>query len=186
MSALAIDVPFHGGTIPCLLDADDLAPYILLRPVCRELGLDFDVHHKRLRQQPWAVVATRAAAGFGTEDVVIDKVTFAMWLATVQPGRMRQAAARAKIELYQRDAARAVEHYLCAASPEAPTRQRPALTLALPAWELIGELVARQVNFERRLARCDGASAAGANGAATPGSGDSLEPRVQAENSPAA
>jgi hypothetical protein len=142
MSAVAIDVPFEGGTVPCLIEADNLAPFVVLRPVCEELGLDFETHEKRLQQQPWAVLATNDAHGSLT---VIDHVTFAMWLATIQPGRMRKAAARSKIELYQRDAARAVQRCFFGGATVSQA-------IALPAAELIAELVERQAACERRLA----------------------------------
>lgn len=153
MSALSIRVPFHSGSIPCILESHGATPYVMLEPVCEDLGVDFETHHKRLRQQPWAVVEHKAIADQGENVVVIDRLTFAMWLATLQTSRMRQAAARAKVELYQREAARAVEHHFFGA-PNGSAVGHGSQFL-LPAKELIGELIERQVHVERRLAELE-------------------------------
>jgi hypothetical protein len=158
MSALEVPVPFHDGSIPCLVDAHDPTPYVALRPVCEELGLDYEAQHKKLLQQPWAVVGTKAPAtaavagtGAGAGVAVIDRLTFAMWLATLNAVRLRRPGARAKVELYQREAPRALEQHFFG-SPVGPGQ--PAVSgepISLLAAELIGELIERQIACERRL-----------------------------------
>ena len=165
MSALAVSVPFHDGAIPCLLDAQDPTPYVLLRPVCDELGLEYEAQHKRLRQQPWAVVDTKSLAANDDSDTnvaVVDRLTFAMWLATLNAARLRRPGARAKVELYQRDAARAVERFFYGAGRNGELAGFAGEPLALLAAELIGELIERQIACERRLSTLEAARDGGA------------------------
>ena len=157
MSALTISVPFHSGSIPCVLDPASATPYVMLEPVCEALGLDFETHHKRLRQQPWAVVERKTVTDRIAEVVVIDRITFAMWLATLQASRMRQAESRANVERFQREAARAVEHHFFGAASSPNACGTNGTPFRLPAAELIGELIQRQIEVERRVAELESA-----------------------------
>jgi hypothetical protein len=140
MSAVAVDVPFEGGSVPCVIDGNDPAPRVALRPVCEALGLDFEGQHERLCRQPWAVVTDAELTGSPENVAVIDRVTFAMWLATISAGRFKQREVRDQIERYQKEAVRALDRHFSSPSQ------------TLPAAELIGELVERQVACERRIA----------------------------------
>lgn len=161
MSTLSVSVPFYENAIPCLLDAEDPAPSIVLRPVCDALGLDYDAQHKRLLQQPWAVVDAKTVAAEQDAAVrvaVVDRLTFAMWLATLNAARLKRPGAKAKVELYQREAARAVEQHFYGTGGEPARNSGTPLTLLTV--ELIGELIERQVACERRLAALEAASRA--------------------------
>lgn len=161
MSALAVSVPFHDGSIPCLLEAENPAPCVALRPVCDELGLDYEAQYKRLLQQPWAVVGVKAVATEREESThvaVIDRLTFGMWLATLNAGRLRRPGSRAKVELYQREAARALELYFYGTPTGADAGRSAGTPLSLLAAELIGELIERQVACERRLSALEAAA----------------------------
>lgn len=101
-------IPFHGDQI-VVTDSQRIA----LKPVCVSLGLDFNGQLQRLKRTSWAGVCmtpTPSAGGL-QEMATVDRRTFTMWLATIETGRLKNEAARTKIDLYQREAADALDAY---------------------------------------------------------------------------
>lgn len=102
-------IPFHGDQI--VVTSDER---VALRPVCEALGLSFAGQRERLNRTSWAVVRmtrTTGADGKSYDMVTIDRRTFTMWLATIETSRLKNAAARDKIDLYQREAADVLDAY---------------------------------------------------------------------------
>ena len=102
-------VPFHGTHI--IVTDDQL---VALRPVCEAMGLDFDGQRKRLRRTSWATAVIMTAVGAdgkSREMLAVDRRTFTMWLATIETGRLKNERARRMVELFQREAADALDRY---------------------------------------------------------------------------
>jgi hypothetical protein len=103
-------VPFHDTTIYTTADG----AYVALRPVCETLGLDANGQWQRLRRRSWATACMMhavAADGKKREMTFIDRRTFAMWLATIDTGRIKDERSRALIDAYQCEAADALDRY---------------------------------------------------------------------------
>lgn len=103
-------VPFHDTTIYTTADG----AYVALRPVCEALGLDVHSQRHRLQRQPWAVeviMTSTGADGKTYEMTFIDRRTFAMWLATIDTGRVKNEHTRELVRTYQCEAADALDKY---------------------------------------------------------------------------
>lgn len=102
-------VPFHGTRI--IVTDDQL---VALRPVCEAMGLDHSGQRQRLQRMSWAVggmTPTTGADGKTYEMFTVDRRTFTMWLATIETGRLKNERARRMVELFQREAADALDRY---------------------------------------------------------------------------
>ena len=107
-----IEIPFHDTKIVAARDGE--TPMVALRPVCEATGLDYSGQLQRLRRKPWAVVGmtpTTGADGKTYEMAMIDRRTFTMWLATIDTSRLKHDSTRAMVELFQNEAADALDAY---------------------------------------------------------------------------
>lgn len=105
-------IPFHGQTIQAAMV--DGKPNVALKPMCENLGVDYEAQYKRLRRQPWATISIMemvAADGKNREMSMIDRRTFTMWLATIDTSRLKNEATRQLIVTYQNEAADALDEY---------------------------------------------------------------------------
>ena len=87
---------------------------IALRPACEAVGLDYSGQLQRLNRQAWAVVGvtpTTGADGKTYDMVTVDRRTFTMWLATLTASRIKSLQARQVLEVFQREAADALDRY---------------------------------------------------------------------------
>ena len=81
-----VETPGGEQTLIIYTTAD--GAYVALRPVCEALGLDVHSQRHRLQRQSWAtevMMTSVAADGKVREMVFIDRRTFTMWLATIDP-----------------------------------------------------------------------------------------------------
>ena len=107
-----ITIPFHDSPITAALI--DGAPHVALRPVCEAMGIDYSAQYRRLQRTPWARVAmaaTHDATGRLQDMVMIDRRTFTMWLATIDAARLKTPGARGAVEVFQSEAADALDAY---------------------------------------------------------------------------
>ncbi|TDP76309.1 P22-like antirepressor protein [Brachybacterium sp. AG952] len=107
-----IEIPFHDTKIFAARDGE--TPMVALRPVCEATGLDYSGQLQRLRRKAWAVVGmtpTTGADGKTYEMAMLDRRTFTMWLATIDTSRLKHQATREKVELFQSEAADALDAY---------------------------------------------------------------------------
>ncbi len=123
-----IHIPFRGGAITATSDQQ-----VALKPICEALGLDHSAQRKRLQRTSWAVGAMTTSTGADGKSYTmfaIDRRTFTMWLATIDTARVKSDESRELIELYQREAADALDAYFhdgAAINPRADEHQLNAI-----------------------------------------------------------
>lgn len=108
-----VRVPFNGQTITAHDDGDG-SYTVAFKPLCENLGIDFNGQYQRLRRQPWAVMCmthTTGIDGKSYEMVMIDRQTLVMWLATIDTSRLKSEQARAVVTAYQKECAKALDDY---------------------------------------------------------------------------
>jgi len=106
-----IQVPFHGDAIEAA--TKDGSWVASLRRMCENLDVDYWTQLRKLKEKPWATVVIMpmvGADGKNREMAMIDRRTMTMWLANINPGKVRKEL-RAKIEAYQCEAADALDEY---------------------------------------------------------------------------
>lgn len=111
MSDSLIKVPFHGDTIEAV--AKDGPWMASLRRMCENLDVDYWTQLRKLKEKPWATVVIMpmvGADGKNREMAMIDRRTMTMWLANINPGKVKPEL-RSKIEAYQCEAADALDKY---------------------------------------------------------------------------
>jgi hypothetical protein len=121
MSANLVAVPVPGADVPLQAAEIDGRPFVALRPLCDSLGINYTTQFAKLRSRSWATVAVRgtvAADGRRRDMSLIDRRTFAMWLATINENKVDERA-RPLIVAYQREAAAALDAYFN--EPKRPT-----------------------------------------------------------------
>lgn len=142
MSSL-IQIPFRGGSITATSDQR-----VALKPLCEALGLDYSGQRQRLQRTPWAVMGmtpTTGADGKTYQMVTIDRRTFTMWLATIDTSRVKSEQSRELIEIYQNEAADALDAYFhegIAARPREMSRDELLARAVLEASDAIKQLEA--------------------------------------------
>lgn len=112
--AEVIAVPFLEGHIPCFMDGDE--PMVILKPIAEGvMGLSWPRQYAKLSADQTARVAFRAIHLPGDDRprkvMGVSLETFTLWLAGLQPSRVKPEA-REVVMAYRRDAARALrEHF---------------------------------------------------------------------------
>lgn len=117
MSDSLIKVPFHGDTIEAV--AKDGSWMASLRRMCENLDVDYWTQLRKLKEKPWATVVIMpmvGADGKNREMAMIDRRTMTMWLANINPGKVKPEL-RSKIEAYQCEAADALDKYFNEGAP---------------------------------------------------------------------
>jgi hypothetical protein len=125
-----VKVPFHGDVIEAV--QDERGVWCPLKRMCENLGLQPHNQAEKLKAKPWAttlLISVVAEDGKQREVTALHLDCVPMWLATIEPSRVK-ATLRAKLALYQREAARVLaEHFLgprneAASAPLAPELMR--------------------------------------------------------------
>lgn len=128
-----VRVPFHDEQLEAV--RDDGRVMVSIRRVCDVLGVRMTGQLAKLRVKPWAVVqmiCTTGPDGKTYEAACIELDALPMWLATIEPGRVKPEL-RDKLVVYQREAARVLRDHFFGAKPQEPARAPPPLPLPLPA-----------------------------------------------------
>lgn len=113
-------IPFAGKTI--LAKKSGEGYYVILKRLCENMGVEYSAQFKRLKRQPWAVIALTAATasdGKTYKMIAIDRKTMIMWLATLEASRITDPVARKGIVEYQREAADVLDAYFGAQADRA-------------------------------------------------------------------
>jgi|GEM_PF-1202085 len=106
-----VEIPFHGTAIHAM--NDEGKTLISLRHLCEGIGVDFAGQVTKLKRKSWACVvlnSTHDASGRLQEMTMIDRRTMTMWLATIEPSRVKPEA-RVMLEAFQNEAADALDSY---------------------------------------------------------------------------
>lgn len=108
-----VEVPFNGSMM-IAQRFDDGEIYTALKPICENIGIDFNGQKQRLERTPWAtmcVMHTVAADGKNRDMTAISRKTLIMWLATIDTNRLSDEQARKNVTVYQQEAAEALDKY---------------------------------------------------------------------------
>jgi phage antirepressor YoqD-like protein len=111
--AEVIAVPFLGGHIPCVeIDGE---PMVILKPIAEDvMGLSWPRQYAKFAADRTACVAFRAIQVPGDDQsrkhMVVSLETFTVWLARLQPSRIK-AEARETVITYQREAGRVLRDH---------------------------------------------------------------------------
>ena len=141
-STTLTEIPFHSQSIPAYQNEDGEA-YVALKPICENMGIDFNGQYQRLKRAEWATMCmthTVGADGKTRDMVAIDRQTFAMWLATIDTPRIKDEDAKRLVVLYQQEAAKVLERHFFG------TRQRNT-----EDERLLREMVAVSARLEETL-----------------------------------
>jgi antirepressor protein len=129
-----VEVPFYGEAVQALRDGGAVS--VVIRRVCDSLGLDFSSQLSKLKAKPWATVAmstTVAEDGKTRELACLDLDALPMWLATIEPSRVKPEV-RFKLAAYQKECARVLRDHFFG---------RPAPATAQPASDVVERLERR-------------------------------------------
>lgn len=114
-----IAVPFLDGAIPCVEISGE--PMVILKPVSDLLGLSWAPQHAKLSADQTAcitfIVTQLPGADQSRKVMAVSLETFTVWLARLQPSRVK-AEARETVIAYQREAARALRNHFFGQSSE--------------------------------------------------------------------
>ena len=113
-----VKVNFHGDTLDCVQDGGTVL--VSIRRVCEWLGVDHARQIEKLKNKPWAVVDLKSMTGpdgknYATSCISLDSLP--MWLATIEPSRVRPNMS-AKLEVYQRECAKVLRDHFFGAPKE--------------------------------------------------------------------
>lgn len=114
-------IPFAGQEIQA--EQKEGRVLVALKPLCMNLGLNYSAQYRRLQRQPWATVAIMATVGADSKErqmTMIDRRTFAMWLATIDTARMKNPGAAKLVIKYQCEAADVLDAWF--GEPDAASR----------------------------------------------------------------
>lgn len=149
-------IPFAGGQMLATIGPDG-RPYVNVRRVCEELGLDADSQAKRLRKSAWATtVEMTVVAGDGKERGMsfISARALPMWMATIQVAKVSPGL-QPRLRAYQLEAAEVLAR---AFMPTAPSAARGVLARLDATAEVMTAAMARlsalsdvAVDHEHRL-----------------------------------
>lgn len=105
-------IPFHGGVILARqIDSDQI---VALKPICENIGIDFEPQRKRLLRQAWAVTSIMEATGSDGKTYqmfAVNRKTLVMWLATIDASRLKNETTKSMVVAYQRECAEALDAY---------------------------------------------------------------------------
>ncbi|TAJ46333.1 MAG: phage antirepressor [Herbiconiux sp.] len=111
MATVIERIPFHETELVAQRDGDGFL--VSIRHACDNIGVDYSRQLKKLREKTWATVvlkATVADDGKSREMAMIDRRTFTMWLATIEPSRVAPEV-RPVLDAFQSEAADALDAY---------------------------------------------------------------------------
>lgn len=152
-SASLVRVPFREGFL--LAAHLDDGVFVPIRPVCEALGISPQGQLARLRSKPWACIKMILSQMPGDDQArqvaFVDLRSLPMWLATIEPSRVRPEA-RGALLAYQQEAAAVLAAHFLGAPLDAPAVAR----LAAEASALRAE-VRQLARGRRRLSDHDAA-----------------------------
>lgn len=131
-----VEIPFKNTTITAA--ADEGRPLVSLRHMCESIGVDPEGQRKKLKDKTWAravLISAHDNTGRSQQMTMIDRRTMTMWLATIEPSRVKPEA-RPMLEAFQNEAADALDAYFHeggAINPNATSSQLDRLAMTVKA-----------------------------------------------------
>lgn len=100
----AITVPFHGADLYVV--EHNGQPYTPMKPIVEGMGLDWKSQHRKLaaNESRWGMVEMTIPSAGGAQSassLPVRKV--AAWLATIEPGKVKNPDVRARVVTYQNE-----------------------------------------------------------------------------------
>ncbi|MGW3154032.1 phage antirepressor N-terminal domain-containing protein [Streptomyces sp. NPDC001089] len=145
---------FDGAQFPVIRSDTPSGQALAVAPICRHLGIDAEGQRQVIATRSWAQGMTCETQVMLPDETrsysrfCIDIRRFAMWMATIQTGKLSNPVARERIELWQNTAADALDEYLRTgsvqpqAAPRVPTSFAEALELAASQARMLEHAVA--------------------------------------------
>lgn len=99
-----ISVPFHGANL--LLIEHDGQPYTPMKPVVGGIGLDWASQYRKVaaNHARWGVVELTIPSAGGAQGMTCLPIRkLAAWLATIEPGKVKDLSIRARVIQYQNE-----------------------------------------------------------------------------------
>lgn len=150
-----IKVPFHEGEI--LAVKDERGEWVVIRPLCEQLGIDMQAQRRRIQRAPWggdeglAMMATPSAGG-EQQSVCLHRKRVAMWLATIEVSRVKEEV-RPYLAKLQKEAADVLDAYFTGKGAAQQQAQRPgSVDGLLESTRLLLASVEAMAAQEKRLA----------------------------------
>lgn len=106
-----VRVPFYGDDIEAVQDGPDV--WVSVRRMCNNVGLGYGSQTQKLEGRAWATVTTIvtvAEDGKSREMLMLHLDSVPMWLATIEPSRVREDI-RPKLIAYQKECARVLRDH---------------------------------------------------------------------------
>lgn len=108
-------VPFRGGEIIAIAGDNPDTTLVVVAPIAASLGLDWSAQFRRLKRNPvlkegLAIMAIPSAGG-PQDSICLPLNRLSFWLATISADRIADADTRAKVILYQKEAADALHRH---------------------------------------------------------------------------
>jgi len=104
---------FHGDRLGTFKVGD--VPHVAMRPIVEGMGLAWQGQIDKLNAQPHKFncqhIMTVGADGRQRRMLAMPIAKLNLWLATINPAKIKDAAKRAKVELYQEESAQALFNY---------------------------------------------------------------------------
>jgi hypothetical protein len=148
-----VAVDFHGDTLEAVQDAGG-AVWASLRRMCEGVGIDESKQRRKLKNKPWATTDLKSAVaqdGKRRELMMVHLDTIPMWLATIEPSKVKPEV-RPKLERYQKEAARVLaEHFLPKPRAEVVPKASGGLAAIRVLNNQVGALIDELEGHEQRL-----------------------------------
>lgn len=58
-----VHVPFNGQTVDAVAGDNQNTYFVALKPICKNIGVEYSAQYRRLNRQPWATIAMMAIVG---------------------------------------------------------------------------------------------------------------------------
>ncbi len=170
-------VQFHGDAIQAVRGEGEQV-WVVVKRVCEALGLDPRSQRRRIDRSPWAVgvkMTSTGPDGKNYEAFCLSLGSLPMWLATIEPSRVKPEA-RTKLIAYQRECADVLrDHFFGRAVQPAvvsPMVLESLLKQQSQMLVLMQTIVERSTDLDRRVSEMEKPSFS--HGAITKASWDML------------
>lgn len=107
-----VKVPFYGDEIEAVHDGQDV--WVSVKRMCENVEIAYQSQHEKLKNKAWAVVTGPDGKNYEMLMLHLDSVP--MWLATVEPSRVREDI-RPKLVAYQKECARVLRDHFFGRQP---------------------------------------------------------------------
>jgi hypothetical protein len=106
-----VEVPFYAELVQAVREGETV--WVIVKRVCEALGIADQSQAAKLKEKAWAtttLIVAVAEDGKNREVFCLDLDSLPMWLATIEPSRVKEEA-RFKLAAYQRECARVLRDH---------------------------------------------------------------------------